>query len=158
MAGYKTHTVVGVLVGISILTVVTLFGVYGIYLPDSRLGSVPGGISLVAIAIFFSLWPDIDTKSFIQKVFYTLLLLVDLSLILTGFHFLAAMLGFFAMLPVVGKHRGWTHSWFASVGVPLPLLVVPMLSARDVVWTGFMPYLAGVLGYCAHLIVDGRLR
>ncbi len=158
MAGHKTHTIVGILVGIAVLTVVSFVGVYNLALPDPRLNSLPGALSLMAIAVFFSLWPDIDTKSVIQKIFYSFLLLIDLGLILAGFHFTAAMLGFFAMLPLIGKHRGWTHSWIASVGIPLPLLLVPMLSARDVVWTGAVPYLSGVLGYCAHLVIDGRLR
>lgn len=158
MAGHRTHTIVGLLVGIAVLTLIALVGVYGFSLPDSGHSSLPGGLSLMAVAVFFSLWPDIDTKSVIQKVFYSFLLLIDLGLILAGLHFIAAMLGFFAMLPVVGKHRGWTHSWIASVGVPLPLLLVPMLSAGNVVWTGAVPYVAGVLGYCAHLVIDGRLR
>lgn len=48
----------------------------------------------VVIGLLFALWPDVDTKSLGQKVFYMIFFLTDLYLIFTLQYKLAAFFGF----------------------------------------------------------------
>ncbi len=69
------------------------------------------------IAFVGSMFPDTDIRSISQKLIYRGLLLVDIGLVAAHYYTgdmlwmkAAAMLGLAAMLPLVDKHRGWTHS------------------------------------------------
>lgn len=114
-----------------------------------------GGI--MVLSILFALFPDIDTNSKGQNIFYGLALVVDVLLIWNGYVQAAAYLGLIAMLPVVGKHRGWTHSKWAMVLVPLPILLVPYLYNDKVLPIAAVYYGAAVAGYFSHLLLDGRI-
>ena len=116
------------------------------------------------IAVLASLGPDIDIKSQGQMLFYRGFLVVDLGLLVLFYthddlRFLegAAFLGLLALLPLIGKHRGWTHSRFAMLLLPSPLLLVPMAVHEQVLWVGLPYYLAGLVGYGSHLYKDGML-
>lgn len=121
---------------------------------------VPNTIDIVlyvVIGILFSLWPDVDTKSLGQKLFYTLFFFTDLYLIWLEEYKIAAYLGLIIILPVLAKHRGWTHSKAAMILVPLPILLYPMWvnAALDF---SFLPYYAiAVTGYFSHLLLDGKI-
>jgi len=69
----------------------------------------------------------------------------------------AAYLGLFALLPVLSKHRGWTHTWWAMLLIPLPLLVLPLLFYAERPLAGLPFYGAAVVGYSSHLFMDGLL-
>ncbi|MBC8214335.1 MAG: metal-dependent hydrolase [Candidatus Marinimicrobia bacterium] len=91
---------------------------------------VPSAMEIViytAIAIMFALWPDVDIKSIGQKLFYTIFFITDVVLV---FYFQdyksAAFFGLLIILPILAKHRGWTHSKITAVLLPTPLLLVPM--------------------------------
>jgi hypothetical protein len=116
------------------------------------------------LALIGASFPDTDIKSKPQLLFYRTLFVVDAGLIalyyargaviyLQG----AALLGLGAMGPLLGKHRGWTHSRLAMVAVPSPLVLVPMLVENAVVWPGLPYYIAAMLGYASHLYMDGIL-
>nr|WP_245168188.1 metal-dependent hydrolase [Desulfobaculum xiamenense] len=112
------------------------------------------GVALMAVAILASLFPDVDTDSKGQRLFYAILVLADLTLMWFGKYRWAAILGFVAMLPAVGHHRGWTHTWWAMLVVPLPIVLLPawFFGTAAVVLVPF--YAAAVLGYLSHLILD----
>jgi hypothetical protein len=131
---------------------------------DTRWASASGFVLCFLIAVLASLWPDVDIKSVGQVLFYRLFFLVDAALVALFFlrgdrRYLlgAAFLGLLAMLPLVGKHRGWTHSRAAMVLVPAPAVFAPMLLAQQVTWVGLPFYVAAFLGYASHLYRDGRL-
>ena len=116
------------------------------------------------IAVLSSLFPDIDTKSKGQLLFYRLFLATDFALILLFYlkndkRFLegAAFLGLAAMFPLIGKHRGWTHARISALILPAPLLFVPMAIQSKVVWDGLPYFLAAFFGYASHLSQDGIL-
>jgi membrane-bound metal-dependent hydrolase YbcI (DUF457 family) len=115
-------------------------------------------LQLVAILCFCllgALFPDSDTDSKGQNLFYTLFILVDAALIYRHAYQLAAWLGFFAMLPALGHHRGWTHTWLAMLLVGSPILVVPTFLFGTGAMTTYLPlYLAFTLGYFSHLLLD----
>lgn len=141
-----------------------------------------GILACFTIALLFGLFPDVDIKSKSQKIFYSLLFVLNLSLILLFQRYLeAAILGLFAMLPILSKHRGWTHSRITMFLLPGLFLVIPLYveySGNGVGWKelpelfhslvendnldetfrgGLAFYSAGLIGYASHLFLDGIL-
>lgn len=141
-----------------------------------------GILGCFAIALLFGLWPDVDIKSRSQQIFYTVLFVLNASLILFLQRYLeAALLGLFAMLPILSRHRGWTHSKITMILLPSLFLVIPIyveypnwgtgwkelpdLFDSLVTWEGLPDtlrkglafYLAGLIGYASHLYLDGIL-
>jgi hypothetical protein len=114
-------------------------------------------VGLFVIAILFGLFPDIDTNSMGQKVFYGLALAADILLILDGRLEAAAYLGLLAMTPIIGKHRGWTHSKLAMLLVPSPIFLIPYLNNSALIDTVLIVYGAAVVGYFSHLLFDGKI-
>jgi len=109
---------------------------------------------MVALALLFALWPDVDTDSKGQTVFYSIFFLADLFLIATDHFRAAAYLGLVALLLVLSRHRGWTHTWWAMFLVPSPLLILPYLHLPERPLVGLPFYGAAVVGYLSHLVVD----
>jgi len=112
---------------------------------------------LFVVAVLFGLFPDIDTNSKGQNIFYGIAFVAEIILVITGKFEPAAYLGLLAMTPIVGKHRGWTHSKIAMVLVPLPILLVPYLHNHHVWTLGVLIYGAAVAGYFSHLLLDGLI-
>ena len=122
---------------------------------------VPSAMEIIifaAIAVMFSLWPDVDIKSIGQKVFYTIFFVTDAILV---FYFqdykTAAFFGLLIILPILAKHRGWTHSRLTAVLLPTPLLLVPMYVFEGSLAQGLPYYFAAVTGYFSHLFFDKKL-
>lgn len=125
-------------------------------------------VACFPIAVLSGLWPDVDIKSKSQRLFYRIFLIIDIGLLFKQMFMESALLGFFAILPLIGKHRGWTHSrWFMFL-LPLPFLLVPMyspvkpfrISELQFDYTnisGLPFYLASLIGYGTHLQLDGIL-
>lgn len=111
------------------------------------------------LSILFSLFPDIDIKSKGQLLFYRLLFILDVALVVGQMFREAAILGLLALIPILSRHRGWTHSMWAAAVVPLPLLLAPIYAAGHVSaeivfeWAPF--YVGAVAGYTSHLLADG---
>jgi hypothetical protein len=80
------------------------------------------------LATVVALLPDLDTALAAQRWFYRAMIGVLLWLLVTGRAEHAAFLGAVSMLPLVHRHRGWTHAWWAAVVVPLAALLL---------WDGF---------------------
>lgn len=114
-------------------------------------------IGLFVIAVLFGLFPDIDTNSKGQDIFFGIAFVAEVILIVTGKFEAAAYLGLLAMTPIIGKHRGWTHSKLAMLLVPLPILIVPYLHNRHVWTLGVLIYGSAVVGYFSHLLLDGLI-
>lgn len=148
--GYKGHLVGGALAGATVLGGLVWSGSY---VPDLQQMAVLGSLVLLG-----SLFPDVDTDSRGQHIFYLTLAALDFALIVQGYYKWAAILGFAAMVPALGSHRGWTHTWWAMLLMPLPLVLLP-------IWLyGSSPkalapfYGAAVLGYFSHLALDSKWR
>lgn len=109
------------------------------------------------LCVMGAMAPDIDIKSRSQRVIYVFLILLDVLLILFSYYRAAALLGFFAMLPNIAKHRGKLHSFPAAILIPAPLLIIPLLVTGELTHQkmGITYYISGVSGYISHLIADG---
>ena len=138
-------------------------------------------VGCFAVAVLFGLWPDVDIKSKSQKIFYRVLFVLNVVLIVFFQRYLeSALLGLFAMLPIMSKHRGWTHAKITMILLPSVFLFIPIYAGypewksggnlvdelnalRDwehlssAVLSGIPFYVAGFIGYATHLHLDGIL-
>ncbi len=157
MSGWKGHIAGGVVVNTAYLAAVELapgniLERWHISLQDWQLI-----IGLYVVAILFGLFPDVDTNSKGQNIFFGVAFIAEILLIVTGKFEPAAYLGLLAMTPIIGKHRGWTHSKLAMILVPLPIIVVPYLHNHHFWTLGLLIYGAAVAGYFSHLLLDGLI-
>ena len=155
MAGYKGHLAGATLFVLGYIALLAYaFSVDAAYEQFSVLEQIGYPLGLVALALLFGLWPDVDTNSKGQRVFYSIFLVTDLFLIATEQFRAAAYLGLVALLPVLSHHRGWTHTWWAMLLIPSPLLILPYLHVPERPLVGLPFYGAAVVGYLSHLVVD----
>lgn len=133
-------------------------------MPGMLLASATGMLSdwqtlvgVFVVAILFGLWPDVDTNSKGQDIFFGLAFIVDIILIWIGRLEAAAYLGLLAMTPIVGKHRGWTHSRLAMLLIPLPIVLIPYVHNHNNLTFALLFYGAAVVGYFSHLLLDGLI-
>ncbi len=157
MSGFKGHIVGAVAVNTVYIGAARL-------LPGNTLAKTQGVLSywqfllaLYVIAVLFGLWPDVDTNSKGQNIFFGLAFIADILLIASGRTEAAAYLGLLAMTPIIGRHRGWTHSKLAMVLVPLPIIVIPYLNRASILIPACLIYGAAVAGYFSHLLLDGLI-
>lgn len=157
MAGYKGHAV-GAL-ALCLMYVGALVLVPGMIFISAvgMLSDWQTAVGLFLIATLFGLWPDVDTNSKGQDIFFGLAFIADIALIWAGRLEAAAYLGLLAMTPIVGKHRGWTHSRIAMVLVPLPIVLIPYINNHNNLTVGLLFYGAAVVGYFSHLLLDGLI-
>ena len=121
------HTVGGIIAGGLVVGVVSLFETS---LPiDGKFNNVIQHvndiptISLFLITFFMSHFPDLDTNSIPQRWF---LRAAFLGMVLTYFQSnieIFSLIAFLSILPMLHKHRGWTH-WKIT-----PWLIAILLSA-----------------------------
>ncbi len=158
MSNYKGHIAGGAVAGVAYAG--AILGLVNQHISISSYGvrsDWPFPAILVILSILFGLWPDIDTNSKGQDIFFSGMFFINLYLIYAKSYRLAAFLGLLAMLPIVGKHRGWTHTRLAMLVVPLPILVLPYLLEPTRPWLGAPYYGAAVVGIASHLLLDGLL-
>lgn len=109
---------------------------------------------LVTIATLAALFPESSGESKGMTFFYAILFGLDITLILYDQYRWASVVGLFAMLPVLGKLGNWTHSWWAMLLVPAPIMALPWIFFRTS-WEDTLPYVAAAfVGYLSHLILD----
>lgn len=155
MANYKGH-----LSGAFVFFLIYLLGLAALMASgDSRQAFLAGDVvtvlAMFVLCIMFGLWPDVDTNSKGQDIFYTLFFILDVVLIYNHRFHEAAYLGLFCILPILGKHRGWTHTYWAMFVIPSPFLLLPLVYSASDPLGGIPFYGAAVTGYFSHLFMDG---
>jgi len=154
MSGYRGHISAAIIFGVLLVFGLSYTAVAEAMPLEEK---VLKGIIIIWLAVIFALFPDIDIKSKGQLLFYRLFFLLDVVLLLSGHYEEAALLGFLALLPILSRHRGWTHTVWAMMLIPLPILAGPMYFAKAPTTDGLPYYLGAVAGYLSHLIADGML-
>ena len=157
MANWKGHVGGGIVLGAAYVAAVSQAPVEYLAERAHLLYDWQALVAVMVLSVLFALFPDIDTNSKGQNIFFGIALAFDVLLIWSGNIQAAAYLGLVAMLPVVGKHRGWTHSKLAMLLVPLPILVVPYLYNDYILPISAIYYGAAVVGYFSHLLLDGLI-
>ena len=178
MSMFREHWIGGLAVYTSFFAIslaATLIGIFAFRLPTDWNPTVPLEplkiAACFAIGVLSGLWPDVDTKSKSQQIFYRLFLISNAVLIYEGHYLISAFLGLFAMLPLIGNHRGWTHSKLTMLLLPAVFLILPIYFQRDqldgyellaaqnlvLLKDGLPFYTASLIGYATHLHLDGIL-
>jgi membrane-bound metal-dependent hydrolase YbcI (DUF457 family) len=157
MANWKGHIGGGVVLGAAYAGALSQVPVERFAEAAGLLHDWQAMVAVMVLSVLFALFPDIDTNSKGQNIFYGIALAFDILLIWSGNIQAAAYLGLVAMLPIVGKHRGWTHSKLAMVLIPLPLVAIPYLYNSDMLPISAIYYGAAVTGYFSHLLLDGLI-
>ena len=158
MAGYRGHIAgASVFYAVYLAVLALIYAVDAAYTQFTLVELIAYPVVLFGLCLMFGLWPDVDTNSVGQDIFYTVFFLVDVVLIATRHFEEAAYLGLFAILPVLGKHRGWTHTWWAMLLIPAPLLILPYIFFPERPLWGLPFYGAAVIGYFSHLFMDGLI-
>lgn len=157
MANYKGHTFgAAIFIVVYILLVgwipLAAFQSTATFLENEQ---ILAGLAIVGM--LFGLFPDVDTNSRGQDIFFITAFIADILLIWSGRIEAAAYLGLIAMTPIVGKHRGWTHKKWAMFVVPLPILLIPFIYNSDNLTLAALFYGAAVVGYFSHLFLDGLI-
>jgi hypothetical protein len=158
LAGYKGH-----LAGAAVFAALYLGALAAVYAVDaayarfSEVELAGYAAALIALTLMFGLWPDVDTNSKGQNLFYAIFFAADVVLIATRRFEYAAYLGLFCILPALGRHRGWTHTYWAMLLLPAPLVALPYVLFPERPWTGLPFYGAAVVGYFSHLFMDGMV-
>ncbi|MBU2514124.1 metal-dependent hydrolase [bacterium] len=123
------------------------------------------------IAVFMALFPDLDSASVLQRWFYRLVFLCLVVLFIGDQMGLFAAITFISLLPVLHKHRGWTHSPVTPFILAVFIIIIVELQASSTRWfNGFslqdiwesaknnwIYIFACVLGHYSHLALDKRL-
>lgn len=157
MANWRGHIIGGV-VFTTVYAVAMLFVPVEQFAESARLLTDWQAMAAVfVIGILFGLFPDVDTNSKAQDIFFGFAFIIDILLIWSRHIQAAAYLGLIAMLPIITHHRGWTHSKLAMVLVPLPILVIPWLYDTAMLPISIVFYGAAVSGYFSHLFLDGLI-
>ncbi|MBN2053595.1 metal-dependent hydrolase [bacterium] len=158
MAGYRGHVAGAIVAAVAVAGILSmlspLFGDNGLELTAPNLKNAS---FLLVVCILGGLWPDVDTTSKGQKLFYILFFGADTVLIFSQHYLAAALLGYFAMLPIISHHRGWIHTKTAAVVLCLPIMVAPILLEETLTLAGVPFFFAALTGYLSHLALDGKL-
>jgi len=149
LPGYRGHVVGGALIWSGCFAAAIQFNMLQ---PSPETAVVLGGTALMG-----ALFPDTDTDSKGQNLFYLIMVILNLALMIKGMYRWSAVLGFCAMLPALGRHRGWTHTWWAMLLVPFPILLLPVVFYEQPLSRLLPLYLSAVIGYFSHLLLDRAL-
>ncbi len=147
MPQHKTHLFVGFLTYAALLYLALFIAPF----------SFERKIELLMYALIGSLFPDIDTKSKIQRIMYSMLFVLFLLLMHTRQYGVAAILGPLMCLPLMVHHRGIFHSplflaGLSATAVCLTAVYFPAYTHKMVFNCLF--FLGGAL---SHLWADKRL-
>ena len=162
---FKGHLCSGVIVGIGMAVGATRLGYIGS-------DDLTKQVAVSGTALFFALFPDLDTSSVPQRWFFRIVFFALLYLGWTGRYELATLVGIASLLPLLDHHRGWTH-WKIS-----PLVVSLLLGAVYEYWVmrhafvgefawgnvrvlieGHWVFLAAcITGWYTHLLLDGQFK
>lgn len=147
MPNYKGHLVGGV-VGFGIV----------IFLCSLHVAPCTKLVEWLLFVVAGSLFPDIDTKSKGQKIFYILLSVAMIFFAVQKQFKVVAGCAFMGMLPLLSNHRGIFHHFWFILGLVVVAVVClsslyPFARERIVYDAAFF-----VLGVMSHLYLDVGLR
>lgn len=125
---------------------------------------------LFSTSVFMSLFPDLDSASVLQRWFFRFVFLILLLLFFLGELGIFAAITFIALLPVLHRHRGWTHSKLTPFVLAIFFIVILEWYRSTHSWLGGFSFknvgvllkeywifvLACVVGHYTHLLLDWK--
>ncbi len=144
MPGYKGHLIGGAIA----------FACLTIALSCWQKPSFFLAIHYFVCALLGSLFPDIDTKSRGQGIFYRIVLIVLAFLLYNGQHYLFMLLSLLAFAPLLVAHRGLFHRPFFLISVPLIIFGICFFSGLVVGPIAFGYTIFFIIGSLSHIFLD----
>ncbi len=149
MPNFKIHNISGIISGITISSTLIITKKY---IHDISIVSI---FSSSIFCYIMTLFPDMDIKSKSSTFIYTLSLLIAGYLwYLEEFKILSLFL-IVLIIPQLLPHRGFLHSIFAAFIIPISIFIL-FFQNKISLETSIICYIAGVIGYCIHLILDNN--
>ena len=152
MPGYRGHLVGGL--GAFAITHMATQHLASQHIPSLKIFLHSNILLCFTCALLGSLFPDIDTKSVGQKLFYYLLAGATLVTVIKRWWGLVSAITFISIFPLIVNHRGIIHSIPFVVLAPLaaPLLISQSSPAlATLCWQAYVYFVAGAL---SHLLLD----
>jgi membrane-bound metal-dependent hydrolase YbcI (DUF457 family) len=154
MPKYKTHLAGGFITFILVVFALQFF------ISRQALGiSIPNSILYLFFCLLGALFPDIDTKSRIQKLLYYPLFLAIIVAILLKNWLLLSVLAIIAMIPILSNHRHLTHRIWFVILIPFcvtSLIIMNLNKQSNILIMNC--YLFFVSGAISHLLLDFGLK
>lgn len=111
---FRGHVTGGVVTGIALASsAIFLSGPLGIPAPPIVLGEI------LAVTIFFSLFPDLDISSIPQRWFFRAIFIILLGLSYYERFEEATLLALVSITPLLDHHRSWTHNFMSALLFPV---------------------------------------
>ncbi len=143
MPQYKTHLMAGFFVFLLIFLLFQSTNFFGHY-----------SFLYMISCLFGSLFPDIDTKSMIQKFLYFILFTITIVAILSKQWEIASIIGLFSLIPLIVNHRKLTHRIWFVILIPFFIPVVTFYYNKAIIFPIFVSYIFFVLGAISHILLD----
>ncbi len=126
---------------------------------------------VVIFTWFMAVFPDVDIDSKPRKYFYRAVFVGFVFLFILQAHRLLAILGLIAIMPLLHKHRGWTHwritPWVFAI---IFAIIWEYFRAKNAWFSGFswknvIKFLfehwiftaSFVVGHYTHLLLDSKI-
>ncbi len=118
---------------------------------------------LAAVCFFMSLFPDFDTASIPQRWFYRVVLVLVIYLYSISEYEMIALCAFLSPLPLLHKHRGWTH-WKITPFIVSVIIIYLYDQEKGLLHEDLkitiinylMFIISVVLGHYTHLFLDSK--
>jgi hypothetical protein len=147
MPQYKAHLTGGVATFASVYLIHTKLLAHNTYEPKTL------GITFL-FCLLGSLYPDIDTKSVAQRLFYSITgMLLGLTLLFSHWDIFVAV-SMASFLPLLVRHRGITHAVSFVVLTPLCIYFVVCYTNPSLKYIAWHAYYYFVAGGLSHLVLD----
>lgn len=111
------------------------------------------------LCLLGALFPDVDTKSVGQRIFYFLFAFMVIATIISQNWMVLSVISLLGPLPLLVHHRGLFHKPWFIICVPLIVPVLTTFAQQHVVTLSLETYGFFVAGALSHLILDfGLIR
>ncbi len=144
MPGYKGH-----LIGGAIAFACVIVGVSYWQKPSFFLA-----MHYFVCSLLGSLFPDVDTKSRGQGIFYRTLLMVLAFLLFNGEHYFFVILSLLGLAPLLVGHRGLFHKPSFLIIIPLLIFSICFFCGLVNPQIGFGYAIFFIAGSLSHIILD----
>ncbi|MBU4269499.1 metal-dependent hydrolase [Candidatus Dependentiae bacterium] len=143
MPQYKTHLLAGFFVFLLIFLLFQSTNIFGHY-----------SFLYMISCLLGSLFPDIDTKSMIQKFLYFILFAITIVAVLSKQWEIAVIISLISLIPLIVNHRKLTHRIWFVILIPFAIPIVTFHYNKAIILPIFVSYLFFVLGAISHILLD----
>jgi hypothetical protein len=116
------------------------------------------GAEWLCFTLLGSLFPDIDTKSKGQKIFYKIILAFSIFLLIQKRYIVLGLLSILSSIPLITNHRGVCHKLWFVVGIPFMAVVACALFFPSYYMLVFWDAVFFSIGAVSHLWLDLGLK